>query len=121
MNTSVAFADPDLGFQGFTVERRKYRRQSGTSALSDQRLPASGCVQPGTPEMIQLLPAEERNAEFIAVYTEFPLCLGRNGGRAAHTVPDRIFWNGETWRVVKVRDWAMFGYYEALAVKQKEQ
>jgi hypothetical protein len=37
-----------------------------------------------------------------------------------YTGPDRIHWNGETWRVVRVRDWAMFGYNQALAVLLQE-
>ena len=53
----------------------------------------------------------------LAVYTDFPLSLGENDGEAEYSVPDRILWNGETWRVVRVRDWSIFGYYQALAVK----
>ena len=66
--------------------------------------------------MIQLLPEEERHETFIAIYTDFALSLGSDHG-STYTGPDRIYWNGETWRVVRVRDWAMFGYYQALAVK----
>ena len=70
--------------------------------------------------MLQLLPEEDRAEEFIVIYTDFALSLGENDGGAEYTVPDRILWNGETWRVVKVRDWAMFGYYQALAVMMHE-
>jgi hypothetical protein len=31
-------------------------------------------------------------------------------------ITNSIHWNGETWRVVRVRDWATFGYYQVLAV-----
>ena len=37
---------------------------------------ALGCVHPGTPEMIRLLPEEERAETFIAVYTDYPLSTG---------------------------------------------
>ena len=70
--------------------------------------------------MIQLLPEEDRHEEFIAVYADFALSLGENSGGVTYSTPDRILWNGETWRVVKVRDWAMFGYYQALAVMMHE-
>ena len=120
MDVAAALTDPELGFQGFTVERTTYRRQNGTSVPSEQMLPVSGCIHPGTPEMVQLLPEEERHEEFIAVYTDFLLSTGENGGSAEYSVPDRILWNGETWRVVKIRDWAMFNYVEALAVKLNE-
>ena len=117
MNLTPALTDPDLGFTAFSVQRITYRRQNGESVPSVQTLPASGCIHPGTPEMLQLLPEEERHEEFIAVYTGFPLRLGENSGEITYTVPDRILWNGETWRVVRVRDWSVFGYCRAFAVK----
>ena len=120
MDVSAALTDPDLGFTGFTVQRTTYTRQNGTSVPSVQTLPASGCVHPGAPEMIQLLPEEDRHEEFIVVYTDFSLSLGENGGGAEYTVPDRILWNGETWRVVRVRSYAMFGYVQGYAVKIHE-
>ena len=118
--TSV-LADPEMGFTGFTVLRTSYRRQNGETVPSSQEFPASGCIHPGTPEMLQLLPEEERAEEFIVVYTEFPLSPGENDGGAEYSVPDRIQWNGETWRVVKVRDWGMFGYVQALAVRVRDE
>ena len=117
---SSALADPELGFTAFSVLRTSYRRQGGESVPSDQLLPASGCIHPGSPEMLQLLPEEERHEEFIEVYTAFPLSLGENGGGAEYSVPDRIQWSGETWRVVQVRNWGMFGFVQALAVRMHE-
>ena len=115
-----SLTDPELGFTGFTVERTTYRRQNGASVPAVQTLPVSGCIHPGTPEMLRLLPEEERAEEFIAIYTDFALSCGENDGGAEYSVPDRILWNGENWRVVRVRSWAMFGYVQALAVKMHE-
>ena len=120
MDLTSALTDPELGFTSFSVQRTTYRRQNGTSVPTLQTLSASGCIHPGTPEMLQLLPEEERAEEFIAVYTDFTLSTGENGGGATYTGADRILWNGATWRVVKVRDWAQFGYYQGLAVKVRE-
>ena len=120
MQITEAITDPELGFTSFSVQRTTYRRQNGTSVPSAQTLAASGCIHPGTPEMIQLLPEEDRHEEFIAVYTDFALSLGENDGGVTYTAPDRILWNGETWRVVKVRDWAMFGYYQGYAVRVRD-
>ena len=120
ISLSPALMDPELGFTAFTVQRTEYRRQGGASVPSVQTLPASGCIHPGTPEQLQLLPEEDRHEEFIAVYTDFTLSTGENGGGATYTGADRILWNGATWRVVKVRDWAQFGYYQGLAVKVRE-
>ena len=120
MEVTAALTDPGLGFTGFTVQRTTYRRQNGASVPAVQTLPVSGCIHPGTPEMLRLLPEEERAEEFIAIYTDFALSCGENDGGEEYSVPDRILWNGENWRVVRVRSWAMFGYVQALAVKMHE-
>ena len=120
MDVSVALMDPELGFTGFTVLRTSYRQENRDSVPSNETLPASGCIHPGTPETVRLLPEEEQHGEFIMVYTGFALSLGENGGGAEYSVPDRIFWNGAVWRVVRVRDWSMFGYHQGLAVKMHE-
>jgi len=120
MDISAVLTDPELGFTAFSVLRTTYRLQDGIPVPSEETLPASGCVHPGTPEMVQLLPEEERHEEFISVYTDFALNLGENGGGETYSTPDRILWNGETWRVVRVRDWSMFGYHQGLAVKMHE-
>jgi len=120
IDLSPALTDPELGFTSFSVQRTTYRRRNGESVPTAQTLSASGCIHPGTPEMVQLLPEEDRHEEFIAVYTDFALSTGENDGGATYTTPDRILWNGGTWRVVKVRSWEMFGYTQALAVKMQE-
>ena len=120
MDLSSVLTDPELGFTGFTVLRTNYVRENGASVPSNETLPASGCVHPGTPETLQLLPEEERHEDYIVVFTSFPLSLGENGGGAEYSAPDRILWNGETWRVVRVRNWAVFGYVQALAVRMHE-
>ena len=120
MNLTPVLMDPELGFTAFTVQRTSYRRESGASVPSVQTLPASGCIHPGTPEQLQLLPEEDRHEEFIAVYTDFPLSLGTNEGGETYSAPDRILWQDESWRLVTLRDWSPFGYVQALAVKLHE-
>ena len=120
MDLSSALADPELGFTAFTVQRTAYTRQDGASVPFVRTLPVSGCVHPGTPETLQLLPEEERHEEYIEVYTSFPLSVGENDGGAEYAAPDRILWNGKIWRVIRVRDWSGFGYIQALAVKMHE-
>ena len=93
MNLTPVLMDPELGYQAFRVQRTSCRRQNGTSVPSVQVLPAAGCIHPGTPEMVQLLPEEDRHEEFIAVYTDFPLSLGDNSGGATYSTPDRILWS----------------------------
>ena len=120
MDISAVLTDPELGFAAFSVLRTTYRLQDGGSVPSEETLPASGCIHPGTPEMVQLLPEEERHEEFIVIYTGFALSLGENGGGETYSTPDRILWNGAAWRMVQVKDWSMFGYHQGLAVKMHE-
>ena len=118
MNITDAIFDPELGCTAFTVERITYTRsRSGTTSRSTTAR-AMGCIHPGTPEMIRLLPEEEREEQFIAIYTDYALSIGTPESTGASFMgPDRIHWNNQTWRVVRVRDWQMFGYYQAYAVR----
>ena len=116
ISLETALQDPELGWTPFTVLRTTCRRKDGTSIPAEHSLPASGCIHPGTPEMLRLLPEEDRHEEFISVYTDFPLTLGDNPGGAAYTLPDKIRWNNRTWRVVRLRSWTLFHYHQALAV-----
>ena len=122
MDITSAIFDPELGCTAFTVERITYTRiRSGTTSRSTTAQ-ALGCIHPGTSEMIQLLPQEEREEQFIAIYTDYPLSTGTpEDAGASFTGPDRIHWNGQTWRVVRVRDWGAFGYYQAYAVLMREE
>ena len=120
MDITDALFDPELGSTGFSVLRTTYRRENGQSVLSSQTMRGVGCIHPGTPEMVQLLPEEERHEEFIVIYTDFSLSLGENDGGAIYSTPDRIFWNGKEWRGVRIRDWYAFHYCQALAVLVRE-
>ena len=112
--------DPDLGSTDFTVERTVYRRRNGESVPTTHMLAAVGCIHPGTPEMVQLLPEEVKEETFIAVYTGFSLSTGENSGGTTYRVPDRIHWQDQVWRVVRVKSWMQFGYVQALAVLMHE-
>ena len=122
MDITSAVLDPELGCTAFTVERITYTRsRSGTTSRSVTEQ-AMGCIHPGTPEMLQLLPEEEKAEEFIAIYTDYPLSTGvsEDTSASSFTGPDRVHWGGKTWRVVRVRAWQRFGYYQAYAVKINE-
>ena len=120
INLSSALLDPELGAVSFSVERLTYRRSGGTVTSSSQTFSAVGNIHPGTPEMIELLPEEDRHETFIAIYTDFALSPGTNSG-VTYTGPDRIHYAGQIWRVVRVRDWSAFGYYQAYAVLMHEE
>ena len=121
MEISFVVLDPELGCTAFTVERITYTRtREGTTSRSTT-VRAMGCIHPGTPEMIRLLPEEEREEQFIAIYTDYALSTGTSEGFGVPFIgPDRVHWGSRTWRVVRIRDWEMFGYYQAYAVLMRE-
>ena len=82
LDITSAIMDPELGCSAFTVERLTYTRTAEGTTSRSVTYQAMGCVHPGTPEMIQLLPEEERHEEFIAIYTDFALSLGADHSTA---------------------------------------
>ena len=76
MEISSALFDPELGCTAFTVERITWTRSRSGTTSRTETAQAMGCIHPGTPEMIQLLPEEERAEQFIAIYTDYPLSTG---------------------------------------------
>ena len=118
--TEILF-DPELGCTTFTVERITCTRSREGTVSRSVTEQAAGCVHPGTAETLALLPEEEKQEQFIVIYTDYPLSAGASGETGvSFTAPDRIRWNGRTWRVVRVRDWQGFGYVQALAVRMRE-
>ena len=122
MEMTSAILDPELGCTAFTVERITCIRTREGTASRRTTVRARGCVHPGTPETLRLLPEEEKVDQFIVIYTGYALSTGTSeaAGAGSFTAADRIHWNGQTWRVVRVRDWSMFGYCQALAVLMRE-
>lgn len=121
MDIASALFDSELGSVSFTVERITYiRSREGTTSRSVTEQ-ARGCIHPGMAEALKLLPEEEKNEQFIVIYTDYLLSTGTPEDAGVSFVgADRIHWNGQIWRVVKVRDWSYFGYVQALAVKMEE-
>lgn len=153
MTIEKVLNDFELGYTFFCVERITYTRSRSGISTSSTTVQAAGCIHPGTPEMLQLLPEEEKNETFITIYTDYPLSTGtpenaspsvnassivaaphRGDGSfqmtspptefppqaalgvSSFTGPDRIQWNGQTWRVIRARDWQGFGFCQAYAV-----
>ena len=121
LDLTAALLDPELGSVTFPVSRTTCRRSQGKVATSrTQTFTVSGCIHPAAPEQLQLLPEEQRSEEAIIVYTSFSLSSGENFGRY-FTLPDRITYAGETWRVVRIRTWREFSYCQAIALRMQEE
>ena len=122
MDISSIIFDSELGCTAFTVERITYTRTREGTLSGSETDQAQGCIHPGTPETLQLLPEEEKNETCIVIYTDCALSTGtsESDGAVSFTAPDRIRWNNHLWRVVCVRDWQGFGYCQACAVLMHE-
>ena len=68
MDITPAIFDPELGCTAFTVDRITYTRSRSGMTSRTVTSQAQGCIHPGTSEMLQLLPEEEREEQFIAIY-----------------------------------------------------
>ena len=115
MNVTDAIFDPELGCTAFTVTRIVYTRTASGTTAAEAVSSALGTIHPAAAEELQLLPEEEKSETAVVIHTDFALSTGEDRGKR-YTGPDRIAWNGKTYRVASVRDWSAFGYYKALAV-----
>ena len=121
MDMFPVVSDPEMGCTSFMVERITYtrNREGTTSSVRTEQI--SSCIHPGAAETLKLMPEEVKNEQFIVIYTDYALSTGTPEDAGASFIgADRIHWNGQVWRVVKVRDWSAFGYVQALAVKLEE-
>ncbi len=112
--------DANLGFTSFTVRRTTYHRRNGQTEPTERDLSAGGIIHPGPADQIQLLPEEERSETYIEIFTSFTLTTGENFGASVYTAPDRILWQNDVYRVIRVRSWQQAGYSQALAVMLHE-
>ena len=121
MDITNAILDPELGRSAFTVERLTYTRTAEGTTSRSATHQAMGCVHPGTPEMNFLLPEENRKEDYIIIYTDFPLSMGKNTEGKEYNGPDRVLWHEKEWRVVLRRDWiGVEVLFQVLAVKVDE-
>ena len=122
MGISSVLHDPELGSVSFNVERITCTRSREGTVSRSVKGQAAGCIHPGTAESLKLLPEEEKNESYIVIYTDYALSTGTPADDSgSFTAPDRIRWNGQTWRVVRVRNWQGFGFVQALAVLINEE
>ena len=73
---SSALSDPELGFLSFTVRRLTYRLSQGATSVAYTDHAAEGCIHPGTPEMVQLLPEEIWKLVRLRDWSAFGYCQG---------------------------------------------
>ncbi len=75
-------------------------------------LPFTGSVQPATPKQMELLPSGTNIANTIGVWTGEELVCDDSQSLNS----DVVFVDGKSYRVTKLLDWGLQGYWMALCV-----
>lgn len=114
--------DPELGGgESFTVIREE-RRRTLVAGASEQvtmtKLQATGNIQPAGEEALQLIPQEDQSDQMIVIYTKFIFQLGEDG-YGEYKPADRVIYDNNLWKVMRVNHWTKWGFTIAYAVKQE--
>lgn len=81
----------------------------------EARLDFEGSFQPLSDRELRQLPEGQRNEGRSKIYTPFEL---KTVDTSASKIPDRVLYNGVTYKVVKVNDWVdLGGYFKAEVVR----
>jgi hypothetical protein len=103
--------DEELGAAPFTLIRETVTHDAeGTPTTTQQRLAATGLVQPPSDDQILMLPEGNRTNNLLVFYTATLVQVGDQKTKQ----PDVIQYQGRTFRVVRVDSWGNAGYYAAI-------
>ena len=100
--------DPEVGGAvAFTVNRKEQTRIRGGVSEKLRKIPATGNIQPEN-KGIQQVQGEDILDEQIVIYTTFILQAGTRGKSVLG--PDEIVYDGNTYRVTRVDNYAAWGF-----------
>lgn len=72
----------------------------------------TGVVSATDDRDIQFLPEGDRESELKTIHTTIPLYTTRGGSIGYEA--DKVVWNGETYKVIKVQNSGDYGYWKAI-------
>ena len=118
MHPDISFLtlDPDLGSVSFLVIRSVGSFDHGELNQSARTCPASGIIQPGGFSCMDQQTGEDKQESGITVFTRFPLTAGSQTAETV-TLADRLLYDGQSWRVVEVKDHLSRGFCIAKAIR----
>ena len=79
---------------------------------SYQDVPFRGVVQPATPKQLELLPSGTNEKDVISVWSTAEIRIDDSQGQ----MTDVMVIDGRSYRVTKLLDWGLNGYWQALCV-----
>ena len=111
--------DKKHGCQTLFICRKTCFRKNGKEIWT--RLPDAsiGIVHAGTSKNRHLLPEENREDDFIIVYSLFDLSEEKEADEHHYVLADIVepFPGNEAWRVVRSKHWKEYGFFQAVAVR----
>lgn len=113
--------DPEVGGgQPFKVHRVTNTRVKGSVTRSVEVIDCTGNIQP---QSLQTQPstAEDERTETIVIYSRFVFSVGSNDGGVTFGGPDEVLYNGKTYRITSVNDWADWGFTIAYATRVMDE
>ena len=114
--------DPEVGGGvRFTVVRQSRKRTlvAGASEKTvNEKLIATGNIQPAQTSDLQLFPEEQRNTKIIVIRSTFTFQLGDDNG-SGYNPTDYVIYQGEVYKVTRIDMWQSWGFQTAYATLQK--
>lgn len=126
INIAELLNDPDF-VQDVVVNRRVNHlvttgAGAGEVTITTFLVTIPMCVQPvKDPDDLNVLPEGQRSNKTMKFYSLQALHCddGDQSSGAADAVFDVVQWNGEKYKLLHVRSWADYGYYEAIGVNSE--
>lgn len=116
-DVSMLLNDPELGGgQAFEIHRRERNRVNDTDVVT--KIPASGNIQPASPEDLNQLPEADRTKAILVFRSKTPMQLGSDDGET-YTAKDELHYAGKVYNVLQVDNWGAWGMYFAYATEKR--
>ena len=111
---SELLLDPDFVTDFVVKVASGYRERGGkwieTLLLEDRR----GVIQPASPRDTQYLAEGDKSRQVIKIWSAEYLSTS---DERVPKLGDKITWHDDEHRIVHVKDWSQYGYWQALAVQ----
>jgi hypothetical protein len=111
INVAEVVNDPDFA-QAFTIVRDAGSWVSGNWISNTTNISAYGVIQSPTGDELEQIPEADRVKGNATFHSSQEIFETNTTG-----ISDTITWHGNTYKIVKVYDWADFGYYKAVGVR----
>jgi len=126
LNIAELLSDPDF-VQSVVVNRRVNQLvttgdAAGEIGIQTFLLSVNMCVQPvKDPDDLNVLPEGQRSSKMMKFYSLVALHCddGDLPSGSTDAIFDVVQWNGEKYKLLHVRNWADYGYYEAIGVNSE--